>query len=525
MRSSLPRTLAGLALLAGAALFAAVTPSRAQSTNGYLEDARTIRGVSLVAPRGALAPAIAELSRVSEVKLTISADLGRQSLVAVVPRRALRETMSALAELYEADWVTLPGSSPAAYELRPRPQAVKQQQQARQRLIQRTVRALDQAARAEPKEKVERRDHIKRSRALALRAWVKLSATDKQQVLTGTQVTMSLPAQKAMDLAELLNPGELDPSTIKITGPLRVDVDLHDLADTASPSLRVRVIAPVATGFIGEQARFDFVRLVEAPQPKRPATDQSEPKLPDTLGEDGYYSGLRDEILMEFGRDAKVPMLSRHRAYGGGAGFRAGGRRLSAALYDLGRMLDADPELNVRGFALFRSRTAAWDLLGLTPEGPVKQVVAARPKIDEPFALDQVIPLAALTPFQLGVLSRGNIVPEVADYVREAYGPCRFYRALSEDQRLALTSKAGLSLEGLPVELMQFLFEDSAHRGDLRVQRASSKIKGLRMRYDEVIQDGDLTSLWTVFRANTVVTDTAIPLPLAEEVALPRAER
>jgi len=229
---------------------------------------------------------------------------------------------------------------------------------------------------------------------------------------------------------------------------------------------------------------------------------------------------------VKLGLASGLPILSRHRAYGGSlSGIAVGGRKVGEVMAQLGVQLDAQATATARGFQLLRSLTDLMDLSGLPAAAPVQSYLRKQPKPGETVSFAALADLAALTPLQLSVLERSNIASEEASFVREAYALLRFYQGLSPAQQQALFSKEGLDVSELTHEQWHALLDQRDKRGDFNILNSVQEIKGLRFRFLERRDRKEGSFRAEALRAGQLVAEADLDLPVVEAEVRPIAAR
>lgn len=517
----------GLALLFGSAAAGIASPGRA-----YLTDLRTARAVSLVSPRASLAECLSELSRVPEVgiDLTAAPELGSEQLTAYVPKRPLRETMGALEELFDAAWVPSPGTAPA-YHLTPDPVRARVQVATRAVLLRSLQKVLDdQAAEALKEAKGGAlASETQRSNRMGLLLWSHLKPAEKLRVLQGFPTTISIPESQAADTYQsLVAAARLGLSTIEdrpLAGPLLASFDLEDLADRGLPQLRARATALRENSIVGAISLIEFFRGAAAPRPEQIDPPKDTPLLPQTIGNNGRIYGTRDELVARVGEACGVPILSRHRAYGGTASVSLGGRTLGQAMTEMAGYCEATLTANARGYQLLRSTTEAYDSLALPSSGPVQNYLKQRPKEGDWVTLEQLMELSSMTSLQLSVLQRSNLCDNEATFVREAYAVVRFYRSLTPEQRRLLFSEAGVEVASLTHAQLHQLLDAKAKRADWDIHEHVQQVRGLRFMFRNLERRNETVLEMRAIRGSRLVSPASTELPRVELEERPTASR
>jgi hypothetical protein len=489
----------------------------------YLGDARTARAVAFGSPRSTLRECLQVLSETVEVSLTASPALSEEPLTGFVPSRPLRETMGALAELFDAGWTTLPGS-PASYRLDPDPVKAKAAAAARAEERKRLIAGIDQVAANEMNamRALERTPSVSAvGRVFALALWPHLPAADRARLLDGASVTIPIPEAKAEPLHRLiLAAAKTEP--LRLSGPLLATFDLDDRADTAFPSIRARATAMREDSITGAVGFYD----PPAPSPKAVPADPppDAPVFPEGIGDDGRFSGVRDQLVVELAQAGNLPILSRHRAYGGTAGAAAGGRPVPLVLAELARNCEGTAAVTSRGFYLIRSVTESLDRAGVAPASAVQAYLKQRPEPGKAVPLEALSALGALTPMQLSVLERSNVCSSEAGFAREAYAVLRFYRALTPRQRRAVFDDAGLQVAGLNHAQLHELLDQRMKRADFDIHEHVQAIRGLSFRFVERLGEENTLTL-QAWRGGRLLSSSTVELPVVEAEDRPVARR
>jgi hypothetical protein len=509
-----------LALLAGPTIL----PAQAA---GYLEDARTAKAVTLRSPRATLAACLEVLSQASGVTLTAAPALAEESLVGAVRQRPLRETMGAIAELYEGSWTALPGQS-AAYRLDPKPGSLERQAKARAALVGRYVKMLDDqaaqaAAEVKPGKPVE--ENRAQTARFAATLWRCLAPADRVAVLGGKAVTIPVPADRAKVIAELIELLAVRREE-KSGGPVLATFDLEDRSDQAVPSLVIRATVLRQGGISGHSVPRGFVQFVPLARPAAAAPASAEPGLlPRSAGEDGRFRGTRDEVVAALAEQCDLPILSRQRAMGGiGPTIVGGGRRVSQVLADLVEACEVTDTVTARGFHLFRSRTELLDSLYTPPAAVVSAYLAGRPAVGERVPFAQLAKLGKLSPFQMSIAARSNRCSADAETARSLVAVFRFYESLKPDQAQRLFSEEGLDAASLTHAQLHALLDARARRADFNITNLARDLQGLRFRFHQDLESREEGLVMEALRGDDVLTSEAVALPEVEEEERPSAE-
>lgn len=473
------------ALCSQGVLALAVLAAGPLSAAPYLEDPRTARAVTLKAPRAPLAECLRLISEAVQVELTAAPAFAREQIVAYIPHRTLRETMSAVEELFDGQWVP----SGAGFRLDPDPVRFKARQAARRGVLLKLRKSLDEQSAGVTKQlKTEPIpvDQDSQRKLFPVLLWSYLSPEQRLQVLSGVATTITIPEAQAHPLYELAVSMALkEPG--KLTEPLLATFDLDDRNELANLTMRVRATGRRADSIIGAIHSVDLSERLETPKP--PAGPMG-PNLPDNIGENGRIGGTRDELMLSLGEAANLPVLSRQRAQGGsGPAVVIGGRSLSQVMQDMAAACDVSVQATSRGFYLFRSNTEALDPAGAIPES-IAGYLKRRPQKGKPVPFDLLAELGDLTPLQLAVLQRSNLCTPDTITAREIYTILRFYRSLTAAQREALFTAAGLDVAALSHPQLHALLDEKAKRGNWEVHGPLQAIKGLRLRFEHTSIDG-----------------------------------
>lgn len=507
------------AAAAAAALLAAVLPARAD----YLDDARTARGVEFGSPRAPLADCLKVLSSAARVELVVSPALAAEALTGYVPRRPLRETMRALEELFDAAWVPSGGASPV-YALTPAPEKSRAHRAVAAEQVRRAVRAIDdQAEQAALDSRAGRAasDRVE-SQRLALSLWLCLTPAARVQLLQGVPLTLPVPESRAPAVYRQLLLLADKPDR-PLVGPMLATFDLDDQIDTGIPWIRARVTAMRHGSIVGALGMIDWLKVPAANQ--NPADPPAEgPALPAGVGVSGRFHGTRDEQALKIGQALNLPILSRHRSWGGtGPTVMAGGRRLPEVMADYAAGCAARVQSTARGFQLLRSVTESFDSVGRPPDGPVRRFLAARPKVGEVVGFEQMLELGSLTPMQLAILQRGNVCTAEASFAVDNYAILRFYQALNPSQRRAVFSDEGLDAAALTHAQLHALLDAKLKRADWDIHAHLQTLAGLRFRFRQQVERDEKSITYQALREGRVVSGANADLPSVEEEERPAA--
>jgi hypothetical protein len=506
-------------------------PAHAQD---FLEDGRTAKAVSFSSPRASLKQCLRVLSETSKVSLSASPALAEEQLTGYVPRRPLRETMDALAELYDATWTTVAGS-PRTFRLDPDPVKAKAGNTARAGYLARLRKALDDEAGEALKEARNTglpgdTEGRQRTRKFGMVLWAVLPPAERDKVLRGVPYTLSLPEPAAKPVYQmLLTLTEKDDQ--KLLGPMLITYDLDEKGENMLPQLRARATAMRENSIIGAFGVLDLTSLAALPKaPEIPEVGNELPALPTTIGENGRFVGTRDELVSKVGEGCNLPVLSRHRALPDSTyGLNAAGRRAPQLIGDLARQCDSTYTLTSRGFYLIRSNSAIIDSLYLPPANVVEAYLKTRPAKEKrvPFALESE--LAAMSPIQLKILQRSNLCSEDAEFAYDTYGLLRFYRLLNPEQRKQLFSvapagvdvaggaQAGLDAATLGHAALHAFLDERTKRGDLNIYGELQEIKGLRIRFAEYTDKRENTFVAQGLRGAEIKTTATRELAQVDE--------
>jgi hypothetical protein len=504
------RRIAPLLTLAVTALLLGASAARAD----YGDDARTAKGAAFGSPRAPLGQCLRLLSEATGVTLTAAPVLATEPLVGYVPRRPLRETMQALEELYDGQWVTLPGS-PASYRLDLEPTRAKTAAAARVVAFKEYRKTVDDAA-ADAVRRVKAGEPLptvidQRSRMFPLLLWAQLPSADRDRVLNGQTVTISIPVAQIAAIHELII-GIASKTLAPPIAPALATYDMDDRTDLGVPTIRARATVLRENSVVGAIGSIEFIKLPGAPKPPDPP--EGDPVLPGGIGDAGRFNGERDEIVVKLGQEAGLPILARHRVQGGSARtVIGGGRRLSEVMADVSASIDADYRPTARGFHLFRSRTEVIDRVGLPTPSVVQQYLAQRPALSQLVPFTTLAGLSPLSPFQLAVLQRSNVAGEDAAIARQIFAVLRFYQSLKPEQQQALFSMQGLMVSTLDHRQLHAFLDQKDKRGDLEVHDHLQQIRGLYLRFKEERDRDDGTLVLEVLRDGNVVATSNQDLP------------
>lgn len=493
---------------------------RAAPANDYLADSRTAAAVRFASPRASLGHCLHAVGAAAGLSLTASPELAEEALTGYVPRRPLRETMQALEELFDAAWAEGAGG----YVLKPEPARRASLLATRGALLKKQRAALDaaagEAAAAVRAGRYATNHDLRPVFALAL--WARLAPAERERVLLGTPVTLSISEGAAAELYRLLLAISMRERT-PLTGPLLATFDLEDLADRGTPTIRARATALRTNGVTGAIGTLEFVPADR----KAPLPPETGPLLPAGIGDNGQIGGTRDEVILKLGQAAELPILSRHRAIGGSAGVAAAGRPVAAVMADLAAPaeLDALYHPTARGYHLFRSATEWIDRATLPAAGPVQAYLSGRPWEKRIVPFQKLLPLAQLTPVQLAVLERSNLCTNEAHAARELYALMQFHLSLSKAQQEALFSAEGLDASACTHAQLHQLLAGKDKRADWDVEGGLQNPAGLRLRLREMPSDMGRSLIAEAVRAGAVLSSGSAELPVAEPEDEPQAAR
>jgi hypothetical protein len=514
-----------LGLLAAAPASVVAAPATTSGAKPYLEDARTARAARLSVPRSPLREALKALSGVAGFDLAASPTLAEETLVGYVPRRPLRETMQAFETLFEARWVRTP-STGGGYLLTPDPARQRAEAEAYAATLKKIRAGVD--AQATALDKLARAgkplpNDVSRGEEPALLLWPHLPPADRDRVLRGTPVTITIPVERAGPLnVMMLNFSSREPAPL--IEPLIATYDLDDPRTLGIPALRARVTGRREDSMVAGIGMIDLTRYG---QPVRPTPLEEAPNsevLPANVGNTGRFVGPRDDVVMSLAEACGVPILSRHRGRSDTTGVNAGERTLVAVLTDLAATCDAAPILTARGFCLLRDAGALPDTPLHPLPGPVAEYLKGRPAIGSPVTLERLAPLGALTPGQVSVLSRSNLCDEEALFTNGAHAVVRFRAALTAEQQRALGSEAGLEVTTLTHQQLHALIDARTKRGDFDVFRQQfAQMRGLRLRFREQPERAEDNLTLQGLRDGMVVVGVTLSLPVVEALARPTA--
>jgi hypothetical protein len=487
--------------------------SRPAHAGDFLEDARTARSLTLRAPRITLGELLGGVAAATKVALSAAPTLAPEPLVGYVPRRALRETMAALAELFDAQWTT----AGEGYRLEPEPGRARKAAEGREtyfRLLQKSLD--DQAAEAVRQQRAGAPAPLgsaeQRLRFLLL-VWHAFSPADRRRVLQGASVTIPIPEEPARalyPLAVALALKELRP----LVGAPLATLDLDDKNDLAFPVVRARVTAMREGSIIGAIHSLDLWRRDPA---AAPAAKAEGPEFPAGIGDMGRISGTRDDQILQFGEAAGVPILSRHRAQGGGGPtLLVGGRTLPQVAADLAAACEATVTAGARGFQLLRSLSEPFDPAGRLPD--LTEFFKRRPARGAVVPFATLALLSPLTPYQLSVLERSNRCTAEATAARELFTVLRFYQSLSAAQKQELFTGPGLEAASLTHAQLHHFLDEKRMRGNLEIHGPLQDMRGLRFRFSEgAVEDEPAITLAVLRDGKPVEMAVSIALPEVDE--------
>jgi hypothetical protein len=337
---------------------------------------------------------------------------------------------------------------------------------------------------------------------------------DRDRVLNGQTVTIAIPPAAAEPIHQLIL-AIAKKRDLRMIGPMLASFDLDDRSDLGIPAIRARATALREDSVVGAIWTIDFLKPAGIPKP--PEAPEGDPVLPQLIGDSGRFNGERDELLVKLAQETGIPILSRHRVQGGNSRtVSAGGRRLTDVMNDLAIAVDAVHQTNARGYQLLRSRTEAIDRAGMPPAAPVEAYLKGRPAVGKTVPFEKLVPLTPLTPLQLQVLGRSNLATAEASIAEEVFSLLRFYHALTEPQRKALFSEAGLDVASLSHQQLHAILDEKAKRGGLDIHDHLQQLKGLRLRFKEDLGEDSMLLLQAV-RDGTVVSSSTQELPKVED--------
>ncbi len=486
----------------------------------HREDPRTLRSLSFRCPRALLGRALEALAAPLGVRLTASPALGRHEIMGYLPPRPLRESMDAIAELFDAEWAAADGG----YRLDPSPAPWKQLELDQRAAARRIMGQLDAMA-ATLAGKLRAGEALRgreADQAAALLAWPHIPVPARERALMGEIVTLALPEPAARALL----PQILPQGTPLPAARVLVTLDLDDRSDTCLPSLRTHIsaIGPAAAYF--NTGRVDYWTLLP-PAPKPPAFDQGAGEVPFPPGwfKQGAIDGTRDEVIIAVGTAARLPVLARTRSMGGGFGVTVGGRLPSAVLGDIAGGCAAGLSQTARGYYLIRSQTPAADLTGV----PIPAAVAALERYDAarkregPTAAERLAPLAGIPLLHLSTLERANLCTTEIGFVRENYGLVAFLAGLSQAQLLSLRGPSGLPFDSLKPEQLHALLDERYKVAELELREPLRSLRGLSLGAQQVAGGAELTL--QLRRGAEVIQTVALELPVPEPEEYPLAQR
>lgn len=513
----------------------AVGAAAAPPPDAYLDDGRTARSVMLRAPRATLAQCLQALTTASGVTLASVSPLQDDYLVGCVPKRPLRETMGALAELFDGRWTATETPAGLAYRLEPEPAAAGSQRLTRVEKLMQVQKSLDAEAATVLQEARSAKgiaDSRIRMQVLALLLWSMLTPDQRKTVLAGQTLTAPVPSGHASIVAKVLNDA-IARDAKRADGPMLVTFDLDDRADEARPILRARVTACSDDAIVGavgavDPQSFRAAGRVGAPggnaappnPPANPAAKKEaelETPLPMELGMGGRLDGTRDEQAVKLGELCGLPVLSRHRAKGGsGETILVGGRKPSEIMEKFAASCDAKLKVTTRGFYLLRSPTEWLDSLSNPAGESIRDYLKTRPAEGKPVPLGQLIKLGAMNPLQLSVLERCNQVGVEATFLRAAFAVVRFQGSLTPEQRTGLHSEKGVSASELTHAQLHVLLDERARRGDYDIYTQLQQRKGLHLRFVEQLTGKAPQVLLQAVRDGKVLTSNELELAIVE---------
>jgi hypothetical protein len=145
--------------------------------------------------------------------------------------------------------------------------------------------------------------------------------------------------------------------------------------------------------------------------------------------------------------------------------------------------------------------------------------------VGQPVPFATLLPLTALTPLQLQVLTRSNVASAEASIAKEVFSLLRFYQSLTEPQRKALFSDAGLEVGSLTHPQLHAILDEKAKRGGLDIHDHLQQLRGLKLRFKEELTKEESALLLQAVRDGTVVSSSSQELPRVEkeeEIAVTR---
>jgi hypothetical protein len=507
--------LAGLACAPGAGMLPAAD---------YRDDLRTARSVSLRCPRARLAGCIRALSQAAGVSLSAGPQLADEPLVAGTPARPLRETMAALAELFEASWTTVPGS-PAGYRLDVHPSVIGKQATARAAFLKHQRVALDQMA-AETVRDLRAgnapRPGAMQQEAFALLLWSYLPPADRERVLGGAPVSFPIPEAGAQPVLEQMVAIAAKPAA-RVTGPLLATYDLDDPEDTGLPQLRARATARREDSIVAAIGMVDWLPPLPAAPPLAGA--DAGPTLPASAGARGRLAGTPDELIQALSDAIGASVFSRQRALAGTFSVVAGGRTAGAVAAEVAGMCGVTVTVSARGSYLFRSQTALLDLSARPAGGVVRSYLEHRPSAGKPVPLALLSSLAELTPLQLATLRRSNLCTPEARFAADGPALLAFVRALAPDQRRALFGTGGLEVASLTHAQLHALLDARVKRAGFDVFEQMQRLRGLRFRLQENLEHSPYVLTLEALRGDAVVARRELTLPVVGLEEEPSARR
>lgn len=488
---------------------------------GFREDSTTAVSVDFASPRAPLSDCLQALAAGVGVKLDCAPALAGEPLTACSLGRPLRELMAAMEQLYDATWTSAGGG----YRLVPEPAATERAAAGRVQFLRRERKAVDEQV-AETVRKLKAGAlsptlQSQKVQAYGSLLWNSASPADRDRVFAGHAVHFAIAEAQARPVYEML----LSLSSKKpeaLAGPILATIDLEDSAATGFPQLRTRASARRGNSVLSIITTFELPSAANRKPLPTPEGRADDPLAPQDAGDNGRLQGTREELILLVGKDLGVPVLSRHRPYGGTAGLPVAGRRLGAILHELAQTCEATVSVSSRGFCLLRSRTEALDSLGRLPPGKTADLKlrfagTARPDFQA------YTEFGSLTPFQISLLERSNICTEAAEFAGGNYAILRFYSSLSPEQR-SLLFRQGVDAAALSHAQLHMLLDQRDKRGDFDVYEQMQELKGLVVRFGTPTMDGEGLVLQTL-RGGKELSRAVLKFPEFEDEDRPQATR
>ncbi len=513
--------------LAAAPSLLVAAPARAAD---YREDARTARSVSLASPRAALGRCVGLLGETVGVPLRVAPTLAHEPLTGYVPTRPLRETLDALAELYDGVWVSFTEGTVSGYRLDPDPARSRAFIAARKALLRRYAQAIDaQAVQASAPAPPNTRS-LAAEQLLCLAAWQGLSRAEQERLLTG-EVVVALLRERAAARVLAAMPQGKKTAPIPPSATVAVSLEFDDRTDSATPSLRACVAAigkvdpAVSRTVASGTGRLDILSLVPPdPASPPPVPTEDEARFGEKAADNGFLSGTRDDVMLRLAVEGKVPVLSRHRPIGGSFGLPLAGKPISQAIHELASSCAASARATNRGYWLLRSRTELLDPSASYPAEVVQGLAGHAPdKGPIPFA--SLAPLAGLSALQLSALERSNLCSTAANHAREYPALLRFYRSLRPEQQKSLFGTGGLPAAGLQPAQIVTLADERYRRGDWDLGSAFQNWSEVTLRFREIRSVTEGSVEMEALRSGEILTRATIALPVPEPEDQPQARR